>query len=95
MFENNKSTTCSYILSFLKFKILAFILQGNTCKDTIITLQKVENCPESDTNVQERSKKKNCDSYSQCEGEPLTYHCARYKEYLVEVCTPIKFIRGV
>lgn len=67
---------------------------GNTCIDTIKTLQKVDSCPEKDTNYQERSKEKKCDSYPQCEGEPLTYHCARYKEYLVEVCTPTGFIRG-
>lgn len=70
-------------------------LQDQICKDTRITVQKVESCPENDTHFHERSKMKNCDSYPQCEGEPLAYHCARYKEYLVEVCTPLKFIRGV
>lgn len=68
--------------------------EDQICKDTRITVQKVESCPENDTHFQERSTMKNCDSYPQCEGEPLAYHCARYKEYLVEVCTPLKFIRG-
>lgn len=69
--------------------------QDDICKDTIITVEQVESCPKNDTHFQERSKMKNCDSYPQCKGEPLAYHCARYKESLVEVCTPLGFIRGV
>lgn len=68
--------------------------EDDICKDTRITVEQVESCPQNDTHFQERSKMKNCDSYPQCKGEPLAYHCARYKESLVEVCTPLGFIRG-
>lgn len=45
-------------------------------------------CPKNDSLFQERSRRKNCKTLPQCTGEPLVYHCVRFREELVEVCAP-------
>lgn len=64
------------------------------CHGTNTTLGVVERCPENDTMVQESSKKKMCEKYPKCLGEPLVYHCVRTKDNLVEVCAPSDPIVG-
>lgn len=51
-------------------------------------------CPENDSLFQERSRRKNCKTLPQCTGEPLVYHCVRFREELVEVCAPRGLITG-
>lgn len=51
-------------------------------------------CPDTDILFQERSRRKNCENYPQCTGEPLVYHCVRFREELVEVCAPRGLITG-
>lgn len=69
--------------------------QEQVCHGTNTTLGVVERCPENDTMVQESSKKKMCEKYPKCLGEPLVYHCVRTKDNLVEVCAPSDPIVGV
>lgn len=64
------------------------------CHGTNTTLGVVERCPENETMVQESSKKKMCEKYPKCLGEPLVYHCVRTKDNLVEVCAPSDPIVG-
>lgn len=64
------------------------------CFETNNTLEFVNECPDSDFLFQERSIRKNCESYPQCTGEPLVYHCVRFREELVEVCAPRGLITG-
>lgn len=70
------------------------LTKKDTCNDTIISLQKVDNCPGNDAHLRQRSIIKMCDSYPPCNGERLVYHCVRFQEYLVEVCSPMGYIRG-
>lgn len=58
------------------------------CHEANATLAIVPSCPENDIMYQKRSKRKMCESYPKCLGEPLVYHCVRSKESLVEVCAP-------
>lgn len=51
-------------------------------------------CPKNDSLFQERSRRKNCKTLPQCTGEPLVYHCVRFREELVEVCAPRGLITG-
>lgn len=51
-------------------------------------------CPDTDPRKLKQSKEKQCDRFPACNGEPLVYHCARYKESLVEVCAPRHVITG-
>lgn len=69
-------------------------LKEQVCHGTNTTLGVVERCPENDTMVQESSKKKMCEKYPKCLGEPLVYHCVRTKDNLVEVCAPSDPIVG-
>lgn len=69
--------------------------QEQVCHGTNTTLGVVERCPENETMVQESSKKKMCEKYPKCLGEPLVYHCVRTKDNLVEVCAPSDPIVGV
>lgn len=64
------------------------------CFETNNTLGFVNQCPDSDFLFQERSRTKNCKSYPQCTGEPLVYHCVRFRKELVEVCAPRGLITG-
>nr|XP_034316588.1 uncharacterized protein LOC117686037 isoform X3 [Crassostrea gigas] len=58
------------------------------CYETNNSLEFVNQCPDTEILFQERSRRKNCESYPQCIGEPLVYHCVRFREELVEVCAP-------
>lgn len=62
------------------------ISQKDKCKYS--TPKKVETCPQSESDIQERARLMKCDSYPECHGEELVYHCVRFKTYLVEVCAP-------
>uniref|UniRef100_A0A8W8JLY6 Uncharacterized protein n=1 Tax=Magallana gigas TaxID=29159 RepID=A0A8W8JLY6_MAGGI len=64
------------------------------CYETNNTLGFVSQCPKNDSLFQERSRRKNCKTLPQCTGEPLVYHCVRFREELVEVCTPRGLITG-
>lgn len=56
------------------------------CKDN--TPKKVTTCPQGEADIQERARMMKCDSYPECHGEELVYHCVRFKTILVEVCAP-------
>lgn len=64
------------------------------CHETKNTLEFVSMCPDTDPRKLKQSEKKQCDRFPACNGEPLVYHCARYKESLVEVCAPRHVITG-
>lgn len=64
------------------------------CYETNNSLEFVNQCPDTEILFQERSRRKNCESYPQCIGEPLVYHCVRFREELVEVCAPRGLITG-
>lgn len=64
------------------------------CYETNNTLGFVSQCPKNDSLFQERSRRKNCKTLPQCTGEPLVYHCVRFREELVEVCAPRGLITG-
>lgn len=63
--------------------------QEEVCHEANATLVIVQSCcPDNDIIYQERSKRKMCETYPKCLGEPLVYHCVRSKGSLVEVCAP-------
>lgn len=68
--------------------------EEQVCHGTNTTLSIVESCPNNYTMFQESSKKKMCEKYPKCLGEPLVYHCVRTKDNLVEVCAPSDPIVG-
>lgn len=68
------------------FTCTIIIFQQDKCNGTQSTLEKVHRCPHDDKSTQERLRKKGCDKYPTCLGEPLVYHCVRFKKSLVEVC---------
>lgn len=68
--------------------------KADICHETKNTLEFVSMCPDTDPRKLKQSKKKQCDRFPACNGEPLVYHCARYKESLVEVCAPRHVITG-
>lgn len=71
-----------------KYIIVYQLLQEEVCHEANATLVIVPSCPENDIMYQKRSKRKMCESYPKCLGEPLVYHCVRSTESLVEVCAP-------
>lgn len=58
------------------------------------TLKKVKACPENYLNFQDRNKTMYCDSYPQCNGHELFYHCVKFEDGLAEVCAPRSVITG-
>lgn len=71
-----------------KYILIYQLSQEEVCHEANATLVTVQSCPENDIIYQERSKRKMCESYPKCLGEPLVYHCVKAKESLVEVCAP-------
>lgn len=102
-------STCSIFASYISI-LLCFIvlIEGRTidinrlkrftksdiCHGTFATLEPVENCPRNETDIERRSRGKKCGTYSQCQEDPLVYHCVRYEDRLVEVCAPKGLITG-
>lgn len=83
------------LINFVQKKIvLCFKTQIDICSETNNTLGFVSQCPKNDSLFQERSRRKNCKTLPQCIGEPLVYHCVRFREELVEVCAPRGLITG-
>lgn len=70
------------------FDLIYFCLisQKDKCKDN--TPRKVMTCRQGEADIQERARMMKCDSYPECHGEELVYHCVRFKTVLVEVCAP-------
>lgn len=64
------------------------------CHETKKTIQMVTTCPTNSILLHERSLKKICESLKPCLGEPLVYHCVRFKDVLAEVCAPRTMITG-
>lgn len=58
------------------------------CHGTKQTIQKVFTCPNDSVSQHERSQKKICKNLEPCLGEPLVYHCVRFKDEFAEVCAP-------
>lgn len=102
-------STCSIFVSYISISLCFIILiEGRTidinrlkrftksdiCHGTSATLEPVENCPRNETDIEGRSRKKKCGTYSQCQKEPLVYHCVKYEDILVEVCAPRGLITG-
>lgn len=104
----SQSHSCTFIVTFSllflgKYAVESIDMDNNRqkrfteediCFETNNTLEFVNQCPDSDVLFQERSRRKNCKSYPQCTGEPLVYHCVRFREELVEVCAPRGLITG-
>lgn len=70
------------------------LTKEDICHRTTETLQNVTNCPKNESIFREQSIQKNCERYPKCNGEPLIYHCVRFKDSLVEVCAPKRVIKG-
>lgn len=64
------------------------------CHGTKQTIQKVFTCPNDSVSQHERSQKKICKNLEPCLGEPLVYHCVRFKDEFAEVCAPRTMITG-
>lgn len=77
-----------------KKKSSIFLTQIDICYETNNSLEFVNQCPDTEILFQERSRRNNCESYPRCTGEPLVYHCVRFREELVEVCAPRGLITG-
>lgn len=60
---------------------------NDKCDGVQATLENVFTCPENNDILLERSSRKKCESFPQCQKEPLVYHCVRFEEELVEVTT--------
>nr|XP_022286743.1 uncharacterized protein LOC111099663 isoform X2 [Crassostrea virginica]XP_022286744.1 uncharacterized protein LOC111099663 isoform X2 [Crassostrea virginica]XP_022286745.1 uncharacterized protein LOC111099663 isoform X2 [Crassostrea virginica]XP_022286746.1 uncharacterized protein LOC111099663 isoform X2 [Crassostrea virginica] len=66
------------------------------CHKAKETLSIVDNCPNNEDTLHERSRKKMCHILPKCNGEKLFYHCViqySYKE-IIEVCAPVGIITG-
>lgn len=81
---------------FMLLYIVLFLQEAN-CINANETIRYVAACPENKTSDSfiERSWKKNCSQYQACNDKPLYYHCVRYKEGLVEVCSERTTISGL
>lgn len=66
------------------------------CIDANETIRYVATCPENKTSDSfiERSYIKNCSHHQSCNDKQLYYHCVRYKQKLVEVCSERTQISG-
>lgn len=60
--------------------------EKDRCKD--ITPKTVRTCPQGEAEIQDKARMMKCDSYTECNGKKLVYHCIRFKTDLVEVCAP-------
>lgn len=67
---------------------------NDKCHGVQTTLENVLTCPGNDDILLERLSRKKCDSFPQCQKEPLVYHCIRFGGRLVEVCAPRSSIAG-
>lgn len=85
---------CITLKIFITCTCTLHLFQSDICHGTFATLESVENCPRNETDIEGRSRKKKCGTYSQCKEEPLVYHCVRYEDGLVEVCAPRGLITG-
>lgn len=81
---------------FILLYIILFWQEAN-CINANETIRYVATCPENKTSDSfiERSYRKNCSQYQSCNDKPLYYHCVRYKEGLVEVCSERTTISGL
>lgn len=81
---------------FILLYIVLFWQEAN-CINANETIRDVAACPENKTSDSfiERSYRKNCSQYQSCKDKPLYYHCVRYKEGLVEVCSERTKISGL
>lgn len=69
---------------------------GNSCKVSRLTVQVVDDCPDSEEKWTQMAAKKNCAAYAnQCD-EPhrLVYHCVinEYVNQTLEVCAYTQYI---
>lgn len=67
-------------------KYSCLISQKDKCKD--ITPKRVRTCPQGEAEIQEKARMMKCESYPECNGKKLVYHCIRFKTDIVEVCAP-------
>lgn len=96
---------CSFVL-FLMLSInaqtartmnnhrLKRLTKADICNKTSDTVEPVQDFPKNSTVFNEQTRKKNCESLPKCNGKPLVYHCVRSNERIVEVCSPIRVIKG-
>nr|XP_034318320.1 uncharacterized protein LOC105330893 isoform X1 [Crassostrea gigas] len=88
---------CLFVVSFL-YTLKAMhqkrYAEHDICNGTNATIIKVDYCPNNKIQLKRRSKMKMCNNFPNCMGEPLVYHCVRYKNDIVEVCAPRSIIRG-
>lgn len=68
--------------------------QEEICHGTNITINEVQKCPENAKTVQMRIIERKCYQYPKCDGEVLVYHCTRFLNNLIEVCSPNGLITG-
>uniref|UniRef100_A0A8W8JJG0 Uncharacterized protein n=1 Tax=Magallana gigas TaxID=29159 RepID=A0A8W8JJG0_MAGGI len=68
--------------------------QEEICHGTNITINVVQKCPENAKTVQMRIIERKCYQYPKCDGEVLVYHCTRFLNNLIEVCSPNGLITG-
>lgn len=70
------------------------LTKDDICYGTNKTVTFVGNFSKISTTFEKRMREQNCGSLPKCNGEPLVYHCLRFKEGIVEVCSPKRVIKG-
>lgn len=70
------------------------LTKDDTCYGTNKTITLVEHFSKISTTFENRVREKNCGSLPKCNGEPMVYHCLRFKDGIVEVCSPERVIKG-
>lgn len=67
-----------------------------SCSETVSTIVRVTQCPSSPISLKTASLNKGCEDlpHSSCSEEVFVYHCVRFKDHLIEVCSPVEEILG-
>lgn len=68
--------------------------QDEICQGTNTTINVVQKCPENDKTLQMRINERKCYQCAKCDDEVLVYHCTRFLNNLIEVCSPNGLITG-
>lgn len=79
----------------LSYRYFFICYQDDTCYGMNKTITLVENFSKISTTFENRVREKNCGSLPKCNGEPMVYHCLRFKDGIVEVCSPERVIKGM
>ncbi|XP_062618487.1 uncharacterized protein LOC134280063 [Saccostrea cucullata] len=67
-----------------------------SCSETVHTIVRVTHCPSNPISLKSASLNKGCQNlpHSSCSEKAFVYHCVRFKDHLIEVCSPVEEILG-